>query len=149
MEPLAIFQLRIPGESGDSPMTWVFQFKPLASTCSRSRTSGVTAATSFKRAMSRESPSVRVGALPQPPRMPPRVKLPEKTVTTFSPRLETWSSTWRVAPLVRLTDAITAPTPMMMPSMVSKERILLRRRARAAIFREAIRRMLKVKSRRV
>jgi hypothetical protein len=31
-----------------------------------------------------------------------------------------------------LTTAITAPTPMMMPSMVSAERILLRASARSA-----------------
>jgi hypothetical protein len=32
---------------------------------------------------------VKVGALPQPPRMPPLVKLPEKTVMTLEPRLLT------------------------------------------------------------
>ena len=87
------------------------------------------------------SATVSVGALPQPPRCPPSVKLPEKTVTTLSPRLETWSSTCWVAPLVKLTEAMTVPTPIMMPSMVSSERILFRRNARPAIFNEAKMRM--------
>jgi hypothetical protein len=65
--------------------------------------------------------------------MPPSVKLPEKTVMTFWPRLATLSSTCLVAPVVMLTAAMTEPTPMMMPSMVRTERILLRRKARAAI----------------
>src|SRR5580692_10404909 len=118
-------------------MTCVFQFKPLAKTCSRSRTSGLTATTSGRPEIVFASSIVSVGALPQPPRMPPLVKLPEKTVTTLSPRLATWSSTCLVAPLVRLTEPMTAPTPMMMPSMVSNERILLRRNARKAILNEA------------
>ena len=75
---------------------------------------------------------VSVDMLPQPPRMPPLVKLPGKIVMTFSPRLATWASTWALAPLPMLTIAITAPTPMMMPSAVRMERILLRRRARRA-----------------
>src|SRR5512146_45699 len=56
---------------------------------------------------------------------------------TFSPRLATWSSTCLVAPVVRLTEPMTAPTPMMMPSIVNSERILFRRSARPAIFNEA------------
>ncbi len=87
--------------------------------------------------MALASSTVSVGALPQPPRMPPLVKLPEKTVITFSPRLATWSSTCLVAPVVRLTEPMTAPTPMMMPSMVSSERILFRRSARPAILNDA------------
>ncbi len=74
--------------------------------------------------------------------MPPLVKLPENTVMTLSPRLFTWSSTCLVAPVVRLTEPITAPTPMIMPSIVSKERILFRRKARPAILSEAKIRMI-------
>jgi len=69
--------------------------------------------------------------------MAPLVKLPEKTVITLSPKLLTWSSTCLVAPEVRLTEPITAPTPMMMPNIVSSERILLRSSARPAILNEA------------
>src|SRR5215469_6060259 len=87
--------------------------------------------------MALASSNVRVGALPQPPRIPPLVKLPEKTVMMLSPRLATWSSTCLVAPLVRLTEPMTAPTPMMIPSIVRSERILLRRRARMAMRMEA------------
>ena len=79
------------------------------------------------------SSTVSVGALPQPPRMPPLVKLPEKTVITFSPRLATWALDLFGRAGVRLTAPMTAPTPMMMPSMVSSVRILFRRNARTAI----------------
>ena len=115
----------------------MFQLRPFASTCSRSRTSGLIATTYFNPAIASASPTVIVGALPQPPRMPPWVKLPEKTVITLSPMLLTWSSICLVAPEVRLTEPMTAPTPMMMPSIVSSERILFRSRARRAILSEA------------
>ena len=130
-------QLRMWGYSGDSPMTCVFQLRPFASTCARSRTSGLTATTSFNPAIASASPTVSVGALPQPPRIAPLVKLPEKTVITLEPMLLTWSSTCLVAPEVKLTEPMTAPTPMMMPSIVSSERILFRSRARPAILSEA------------
>src|SRR5690242_17833645 len=114
-------------------MTCVFQFRPFARIWLRSRTSGLTPRIlgTFA-AIALASSTVRLGALPQPPHMPPPVKLPEKTVTTFCPRLATCASTWDFAPLPMLTIAMTAPTPMMMPSAVRIERSLLRRRARRA-----------------
>src|SRR5437899_7207758 len=64
--------------------------------------------------------------------MPLDVVLPEKIKITFSPRLAICASTCAVAPLPMPTMAITAPTPMMIPSAVSTERILFRRNARYA-----------------
>ena len=76
-----------------------------------------------------------VPALPQPVRMPLEVTLPEKIRITFSPRLAICASTCALAPLPMLTIAMTAPTPMMMPSAVRTERSLFRRRARKAILK--------------
>ncbi len=50
----------------------------------------------------------------------------------LSPRLATCACTMLEAPSPMPTIAITAPTPMMMPSTVSAERILLRAMARSA-----------------
>ena len=50
----------------------------------------------------------------------------------FDPRLLIWSSTRACAPPPTATIVITAPTPMMMPSMVSIERSLLTRSAVSA-----------------
>src|SRR4051812_24483872 len=77
---------------------------------------------------------LRVPAPPQPVRMPLAVVLPEKIRMTFSPRLAICASTCAFAPLPMLTMAITAPTPMMIPSAVSADRSLLRRNARPAIL---------------
>jgi hypothetical protein len=53
----------------------------------------------------------------------------------LEPMAEIWSCTCLLAPWPTPTMAMTAPTPMMMPSMVSAERILLRDSARIAIRR--------------
>ena len=76
-----------------------------------------------------------VPALPQPVRTPLAVMLPEKIRITFSPRLAICASTCAFAPLPMPTIAMTAPTPMMMPSTVRTERSLFRRRARKAILK--------------
>ena len=47
----------------------MFQFRPLARICARSRTSGLTATTFGNLAIALASSTVSVGALPQPPRM--------------------------------------------------------------------------------
>ena len=128
-------------------MIWVFQLRPLASTCARSRTSGLTAtALATSRRIPSASSIVSVEALPQPERIPPVVKLPGKTVMTFSPRLATWASTCALAPLPMLTIAMTAPTPMIMPSAVRMERILLRRSARKATLIVLMMRMVRRRS---
>ncbi len=77
----------------------------------------------------------KVPAPPQPVRIPLEVVLPEKIRITFCPRLAIWASTCAFAPLPMPTIAMTAATPMMMPSAVSTERILFRRRARNAMLR--------------
>src|SRR5436309_370030 len=79
-----------------------------------------------------------VPAPPQPVRMPLDVVLPEKIKITFCPRLAICASTCAFAPLPTPTMAITAPTPMMIPSAVSTERILFRRNARSAIVNVAM-----------
>ena len=50
----------------------------------------------------------------------------------LEPRLLIWSSTRACAPAPTATIVITAPTPMMMPSIVSAERSLLTRSAASA-----------------
>jgi len=58
---------------------------------------------------------------------------PEYTINRLLPiELISWEMRWRAAePIDNM--AITAATPMIMPSMVSPERILLARRARSAM----------------
>src|SRR5688572_13985796 len=53
-------------------------------------------------------------------------------VSTLVPMREIWSSTRRCAPSPSATIVITAATPMMMPSVVSTERIMLARMAASA-----------------
>src|SRR5690349_1319632 len=65
-------------------------------------------------------------------RIPPKRACPAKTVNTFAPRAAMRSCTAFWAPEPRATMVITAPTPMMMPSMVSSDRSLLARIARKA-----------------
>ena len=112
----------------------MFQFSPLAWICWRSRTSGLTLMTpGTSRAIASASSTVIVPAPPQPLRTPPLDQFPANTRTTFCPRLAICASTCDFAPLPIPTMAMTAPTPMMMPSAVSVERILLRRSARRAM----------------
>ena len=54
---------------------------------------------------------------------------------TFWPSAAMRASTCALAPLPMPTMAMTAPTPMMMPSIVSAVRILFRRSARKATLR--------------
>src|SRR5205823_7755732 len=59
----------------------------------------------------------------------------------FWPSAATWASTWALAPLPMLTMVMTAPTPMMMPSAVRIDRMVLRRRARRATRMTLVKRM--------
>src|SRR5512139_706893 len=70
-------------------------------------------------------------------RTPPDENVPESTMIRFEPRLLIWSSTRAWAPAPTPTIAITAATPMMMPSIVSAERSLLTRSAASATRRVA------------
>src|SRR5207248_2660428 len=71
---------------------------------------------------------------PQPSLSPPRFTVPLDTNSMFEPMAAIWSCTCLLAPCPTPTIAITAPTPMMIPSMVSPERSLLRPSARTAIL---------------
>ncbi len=89
-----------------------------------------TEGTSFR--MARRSSQVSVGIEPKPPRAPPDCVLPDITISRFEPIDANDASTSALAPSPMATIAMTAPTPMMMPSTVRNERILLRSSARSA-----------------
>src|SRR5262245_61008319 len=65
-------------------------------------------------------------------RTPPKRAWPAKTVKTLAPSAAIRSCTAFWAPVPSATMVITAPTPMMIPSMVSSDRSLLARIARKA-----------------
>ena len=68
---------------------------------------------------------VRVATAPEPSRTPLLLMLPGRTMIRLLPMLWIWSCMRAVAPAPTPTIAITAATPMMMPSMVSAERALI------------------------
>ena len=61
---------------------------------------------------------------PAAPRMPPEFAAPGVTMSMLLPRLAIESSTLLLTPMPMETMAMTAATPMMMPSMVRMERSL-------------------------
>src|SRR3990172_9538481 len=69
------------------------------------------------------SPMVSVGADPEPDRSPPEVVLPGRTRRRFDPTMEIWAAMRSFAPVPIATIAITAATPMTMPSIVRIDRI--------------------------
>src|SRR5262249_46264278 len=75
---------------------------------------------------------VCVPVSPVPLRTPPTFCAPALTKSRLVPMLSICACTEADAPWPILTIAITAETPMMMPSMVRAARILLRTRARKA-----------------
>ena len=122
------------GKSTSVPSRRVDQFWLPAMTCARRFTPGAmycTSGTSFLIAST--SSIFRLDAAPTPPRTPPIVKLPAMIVTMLVPPALICSSIWTCAPLPSATSVITADTPMIMPSMVSAVRILLRASAFRAI----------------
>ena len=86
-------------------------------------------------AIARASPSVSVCREPAPSRAPPEVREPGITSRRFEPGARICSATWVWAPAPMATMAMTAATPMTMPSMVSALRSALTRRARSAMRR--------------
>ena len=78
------------------------------------------------------SSHVSVGCEPEPPRAPPEVFEPGMTMSRFEPIDANASSTLALAPSPMATEKMTAHTPMIMPSVVRNERILLRMSARKA-----------------
>ena len=107
-------------------MAWIAvdQLVPSKITCACERMNGADATTpSTSRMMARASSSVRLEDAPAPSRTPPTWTLPAVITTRLAPRLRIWSLTRARAPEPMATMAITAATPMMMPSMVSMLRI--------------------------
>ena len=84
--------------------------------------------------MASASSWVRVDCVPLPIRRPPEVLLPGMTMRRLLPMLAICSEILSLAPVPTASMVMTAPTPMMIPSMVRAERILLTRRARSDIF---------------
>src|SRR5688572_20523851 len=125
---------RISGKSTSVPSSLVDQFWLPAMTCARRLTPGAmycTSGTSFLIAST--SSGFRLAAAPDPPRTPPIVKLPAEMVTMFVPPALICASICACAPVPSATSVITAETPMIMPSIVSAVRILLRASAFRAI----------------
>ena len=87
---------------------------------------------SISSAMARASSSVSVCAAPMPSRTPLAVVEPGSTRIRFEPRFFSWSRTRSCAPAPIEIIAITAATPMIMPSIVSAVRSLFTRSAFSA-----------------
>src|SRR5262245_55348615 len=83
--------------------------------------------------MAHASSSVIVSCEPRPWRTPPVLLDPDRTMSRFEPRLWICSAMRACAPEPIETIAITAATPMMMPSIVRMLRSLLTRSARTAM----------------
>ncbi len=79
------------------------------------------------------SPGVRVLLLPVPWLTPLFMTLPACTTTVLAPMLASTSLMEADEPLPISTMAMRAAMPMMMPSVVSTERRMFRRRACAAM----------------
>jgi hypothetical protein len=75
-----------------------------------------------------------VGCVPAPILTPPEDVEPGRIMRRLLPMLDICSEICWLAPEPTATMAITAPTPMIMPSMVREERILFTQRARNDIF---------------
>ena len=84
--------------------------------------------------MASQSSGVRVMTLPPPKLMPPLAAAPGMTMRLLAPMLAMVFWMTAEAPLPISIMAMTAATPMMMPSVVRPARMGLRRRARRAVF---------------
>src|SRR3972149_8148201 len=74
--------------------------------------------------MARARAALRVLIEPQPLRAPPWVRAPGKIMMRLLPKAEMLASTAALAPWPMLTMAMTAATPIIIPSMVRRARIL-------------------------
>src|SRR5215471_15472260 len=79
------------------------------------------------------SSCVKLATAPEPSRTPLLLTLPGNTIIRLLPMLRICSCIRSVAPDPTPTIAITAATPMMMPSIVSAERMRFTFSARSAI----------------
>ena len=86
------------------------------------------------RAMASASCGVSVMTLPLPKVTPPLDAVPGMTSKLLAPMLAMVFCTAMAEPWPISVMAMTADTPMTMPSVVSDERITLRRRARSAVL---------------
>src|SRR5450759_5512937 len=119
---------------GSVPLIRVAQLSLPKTTCELVLLPGAAALTAgHSLRMAIISAYTRVLVAPQPMWVPPRVTVPEPTNRMFEPIAAICCCTCCWAPCPTPTIAMTAPTPIMMPSMVRLERILLRARARTAI----------------
>jgi hypothetical protein len=74
--------------------------------------------------MASASPNVRVGWVPAPILTPPEVVEPGRTIRRLLPMLAICSEILLLAPVPTASIVMTAPTPIMIPSIVRAERIL-------------------------
>jgi hypothetical protein len=118
------------------PVTLVVQFASSPTSDCVERSAGAAAFTvdTWDPSASRSS-CVRVGCDPKPPRCPPAVDDPGRTISRFVPIAANACSTCDFAPAPMAIIAMTAPTPMMIPRVVKNERSLLRKTARSATRR--------------
>jgi hypothetical protein len=121
------------GKSMSVPLIEVDQFWLPAITWERLLTPAATYCTPGTSRIACASSGVSVLALPWPMRTPPCWKLPALTMIMFVPADWICVSIDDCAPVPSATIVITAETPMIMPSMVSAVRILLRASALNAI----------------
>ena len=83
--------------------------------------------------MATASSWVMLGRVPKPSRTPVVATLPGRMRMRLDPSARICSATRAWAPAPTETMAMTAPTPMMMPSIVSMLRIMLTRSERTAM----------------
>ena len=143
-EPRGHMYLPTAGHAGVVPPITVNQLVPPATTCALVDEYGAAAATSGTLATiavtsSRES----VVRAPLPRLTPPVVTLPGLMTMRLAPRLSICFRTTAWAPAPIATEAITAPTPMMIPSMVRSDLLRLRRSAFQAVRRSTMKLMLR------
>ena len=131
--PLDTGQLRIVKKSGVVPVICVFQVLVSEITGWPAFICGATAATDGSSVwMARRSSHVMLGCEPAPPRPPGPWLDPENNMTMLVPAPSICARTRDLAPSPIDCMKMTAPTPMMMPSAVRKERSLFRRSASPA-----------------
>ena len=108
----------------------VFQFRSSLWTCALVRSAADANRTvGISRWMALRSSQVRVGSVPDPPNAPDCLLAPDITTSMFEPIDENVLWTTACAPSPTATIAMTAKTPITIPSIVRNERSLLRRSA--------------------
>ena len=132
-DPYFIDHDRMSGRSMSVPSTRVPQLAFPLINWVRVDTPGETYCTPGTLRTALASSSVSRVEEPWPMRTPPWLKLPALIMIMLVPADLICSSIEDWAPVPSATMAITAPTPMIMPSMVSEVRILLRLSALIAI----------------